>query len=255
MKNKASKIVAISALSIGAILTNFGLSSTVSAAEYKSNLIVEFSPSNELVKPVDPTDPSKTLEDGAGPVDPTDPSGPNPGTEGPLSIDYASSLDFGTQKITSTDQVYNAVAQKFGDGSSRGDGPNYIQVTDNRGLETGWSLSVKQQGQFLTADNEELTGAELVFSNGVVNTASISPKPSAVKNSFSLTPDGNGTAVNIMAAKNGEGAGTYVLAFGDNSSGGKSISLKVPGKATKYAKKYSTSLLWRLQDVPAPGGE
>jgi hypothetical protein len=34
------------------------------------------------------------------PVDPTDPNGPEPGTPGPLSIDYASSFDFGTQKIS-----------------------------------------------------------------------------------------------------------------------------------------------------------
>ncbi|WP_167629013.1 WxL domain-containing protein [Listeria valentina] len=253
MKQKTIKIAAVSALTAGVALTNFGLSFTASAAapaDYKSNVIVQFSPSDQIVKPVDPTDPSKTPEDGKGPIDPTDPKGPQPGTPGPLSIDYASSLDFGTQKITSTDEVYHAAAQKFGD-ASRGDGPNYVQVTDNRGTETGWFLKVKQQGQFVSTDNKELTGAELVFSNGVVNTISVSPKPSVVKSSFSLTPDGNGVAENIMAAKVGEGAGTYVLAFGDDTSGGDSISLKVPGSTTKYADKYATTLLWTLEDTPS----
>ncbi|WP_256869283.1 WxL domain-containing protein, partial [Enterococcus thailandicus] len=54
----------------------------------------------------DPTDP-------VDPTDPTDPEGPNPGTNGPLSIDYASSLDFGVQKITSKDQIYFAASQKY----------------------------------------------------------------------------------------------------------------------------------------------
>ncbi|EUJ33414.1 cell surface protein with WxL domain [Listeria floridensis FSL S10-1187] len=220
------------------------------AVDYKSNLLVEFTPNDEITLPVDPTNPSVSFDPREGPTDPTDPSGPQKGTAGPLSIDYASSLSFGTQKISPVDQVYQAEAQKFG--GSRGDGPNYIQVTDNRGTEAGWSLKVKQQGQFTSeTDKKELVGAELVFSNGTINTASTSPKPSTVQSTFSLTPDGTGVAEKIMAASAGEGSGTYVLAFGDDASAAKSISLKVPGKSTKYADKYSTTLLWTLEDTPA----
>ncbi len=61
---------------------------------YTSNGIVEFTPSEEPTNLVDPTDPTNPVD----PIDPTDPEGPNPGTNGPLSIDYASSLDFGVQK-------------------------------------------------------------------------------------------------------------------------------------------------------------
>ena len=79
------------------ILGSLGMTSQAFAEDggsYTSNGIVEFTPSEEPTNPVDPTDPTNPVD----PIDPTDPEGPNPGTNGPLSIDYASSLDFGVQK-------------------------------------------------------------------------------------------------------------------------------------------------------------
>ncbi|MEQ6357165.1 WxL domain-containing protein [Lysinibacillus sp. M3] len=236
------------------MLTCFVLGGSVTSyaadgGEYQSNAIIEFEAATDIITPpVDPTDPGTPVD----PVDPTDPNGPKPGTPGPLSIDYASSLDFGKQKITSTNQVYKAKAQKF---KKRGDGPNYVQVTDNRGTEKGWSLQVKQNGQFKSASGNVLTGAEITFNNGSVNTASASPKPSIAKSTFSLKPDGTGVAENIMAAKAGEGSGTYVLAFGDDNTAADSIELSIPGATTKYAEKYSTTLTWTLADVPEEDGE
>ncbi|RDX01007.1 WxL domain-containing protein [Listeria kieliensis] len=209
--------------------------------EYQSNAIVEFEPSTDKTDPTDPNDPDGKP---VGPIDPTDPDGPKPGTDGPLSIDYASSLDFGKQKITSADEVYTAKAQKF---TELADGPNYVQVTDNRGTESGWTLKVKQEAQFKTADGKELTGAAITFTNGVVNTVSESPKPSIFANKVTLVP---GTEASMLAAKDGEGAGTHVLAFGNNDTAAESIKLAVPGKSTKYAKKYSTQLTWTLSDTP-----
>ncbi|MHC5251649.1 WxL domain-containing protein [Listeria kieliensis] len=249
MKHKTIKVVAASALTAGVALTSFGMSTTASAVDYNTNVVVEFDINDQITKPVDPTDPAKTPEDGKGPLDPTKPGGPTEGTPGPLSIDYASSFDFGKQKISSTDEVYWAAPQKFGD-ESRGDGPNYVQVTDNRGTEAGWTLKVKQQGQFLSEqDKKELTGAQLVFDNATVDTASVSARPSAPK-TFTLTPDQDGVAEPIMAAQAGQGSGTYVLRFGDDANAGDSVSLKVPGSTTKYKDKYSTTLLWTLEDTP-----
>ncbi|MBK5491840.1 WxL domain-containing protein [Bacillus sp. TH13] len=244
MKNNLKTLGVTATMATGLMLTGGVSAFAADGGEYNSNAIIEFEPSTEITPPVDPTDPEIPV----GPVDPTDPEGPNPGTNGPLSIDYASSLDFGKQKITSTDQVYKAAAQKFN--GERGEGPNYVQVTDNRGTEKGWSLQVKQNGQFKSDSGKELTGAEITFNNSVVNTASESKKPSIVKSSFNLTPEGTGVAQNIMSAKAGEGAGTYVLAFGDDNTAADSIELSVPGKTTKYAEKYSTSLIWTLTDVP-----
>ncbi|HDR8523682.1 WxL domain-containing protein [Bacillus toyonensis] len=57
-------------------------------------------------------------------------------------------------------------------------------------------------------------------------------------------------AENIISAKAGEGTGTHILAFGDDNTVKDGIELSVPGKTTKYAEKYSTSLTCTLADVP-----
>lgn len=218
---------------------------------YQSNGMVEFRASEDPTNPVDPTDPTDPIQ----PIDPTDPEGPNPGTNGPLSIDFASSLDFGVQKITSEDQVYYAAAQKYQSLDEEGkptgiikEGPNFVQVTDNRGTESGWTLKVNQDGQFTSASGKELTGAEITFKNGHVVTISESGKP-AGQETMTLNPDG--TQQNVMVASAGNGAGTYLLDWGtDAETGAKSIELNVPGATTKYAEKYSTKLVWTLTDVP-----
>lgn len=61
---------------------------------YTSNGAITFEPDTDPTKPVNPTNPDEKVE----PEDPTDPTGPKPGTAGPLSIDYASSFQFGAQK-------------------------------------------------------------------------------------------------------------------------------------------------------------
>ncbi len=218
----------------------------VDGGEYTSNGAVTFEANTDPTKPVDPTNPVDPIK----PVDPTDPTGPKPGTNGPLSIDYASSLDFGTQKITSTDEVYKAKAQKYLDkADAEKTGPNFVQVTDNRGLESGWVLRVKQNGQFKTTENQELTGAAVTFKNGNVVTNSTSEKPSG-QATIKLSPENAST--NVMSAANGQGAGTYLLAWGtDAATGAESIELSVPGSTTKYAKQYKTTFTWTLADIPA----
>ncbi len=224
-----------------------GLAAPVSsiAAEYDSHGAITFEASDDPTGPIDPTDPEKPID----PVDPLDPDGPGEGTAGPLSIDYASSLDFGTQKISSVNETYKAKAQKYQD-SEGGEkiGPNFVQVTDNRGLETGWSLQVKQNDQFATDEGDVLTGAQVSFKNGNVVTASTSAKPTG-KATIALAPTDEYT--DVMTAADKQGAGTYLLAWGDNeATGAESIELTVPGATTKYAKQYTTTFTWQLTDTP-----
>ncbi len=81
-------------------------------AAYHSNGQIVFEPNTEPTDPISPTDPDP--ENPIKPVDPTTPDGkPEPGTNGPLSIDFASSLYFGTQKITSKTEIYHAALQKY----------------------------------------------------------------------------------------------------------------------------------------------
>lgn len=54
-----------------------------------------------------------------------------------------------------------------------------------------------------------------------------------------------------MNAAAGQGAGTFLLDWGtDETTGGQSVSLSVPGSTTKYAEKYATTLTWTLTDTP-----
>lgn len=213
-------------------------------AEYETKGAITFEADTNPTDPVDPTDPTKPVE----PIDPTDPTGPKPGTNGPLSIDFASSFQFGPQKITTITKDYYAKLQTFKDGTN---GPNYVQVTDKRGTQEGWTLAVTQNGQFKTAANEELEGATLQLANGT--TASImddSYKPTVVAQN-QLTPS---VESNLMTATKGKGMGTWLYKFGaDTTEGAQSIRLSVPGKAVKLAKEYTTTITWNLKSAPANG--
>lgn len=154
-------------------------------------------------------------------------------------------------KITSKDQTYFAATQKYktvGATDEVKEGPNYVQVTDNRGTEAGWSLKVKQEGQFKSTSGKELTGAAITFKNGNVVTASDSGKPTGPA---TITLNSDGSQSDVMSAAKGNGAGTYLFDWGtDATTAAKSIELTVPGSTTKYAEKYATKLTWTLTDAP-----
>lgn len=268
------KITLLSTLAILATfsgpVSSFAATGSVGADEdnnYKSNGIVGFKPSDgttDPTNPVDPVDPGNPVL----PVDPTDPVGPGPGTKGPLTIDFASSFDFGRENlISSEDQVYNALAQKYQryvkdeatgemvpEVDANGekvlvDGPNYVQVTDNRGTAAGWTLSVQQDTELKTEDGKTLEGAVIHLTNGNVRTASSDVGVNANENGkVDLTV---GAAKPIMNAPKDHGANTYLLDWGtDAASGATSVQLSVPGKSTKLAKEYSTTLTWTISEAP-----
>ena len=139
--------------------------------------------------------------------------------------------------------TYYAETQKYKDNAGADqEGPNFVQVSDNRGTETGWTLKVKQNGQFKTEANQELTAAKVTLSNGRVVSASQSAKPTTAPATIELNPTGAESVV--MAAGDKEGAGTYLMSWGDSVDTAKtSISLEVPGSTTKYAKNTRQLLL------------
>ena len=214
-------------------------------ATYDSKGSITYVVPTDPTDPVDPLDPTHPVT----PVDPTDPTKPvEPGTAGPLSIDFASSFDFGNQSITSSDMTYYAVAQSFSDGHS---GPNYVQVTDNRGTLSGWTLSVLQNAQFSTGGTGAgsiLDGAQISLSNGHIVSASATPADQYAATT-SLVPGAQSGM--ILGAISGNGAGTSLLAFGTDATADTSVSLTVPGATTKLAETYTTVLTWTLSDTPA----
>lgn len=238
---KLTKLIALSFVTCSGVVV---VSPVVQAAgdggKVTSSGIIGFVANTDIVTPVDPLDPEN-------PILPVDPE--NPGTAGPLSIDYVSTIRFGeSNKTSGKHEVYWAELDKFTD--SKGNAttrPNYIQVTDSRGSNAGWHLTVTQEAQFMNQTNE-LEGAELTFANGVLNTADDGATPE-IKTPLTLSP---GVATDVLNAKANEGTGTWAAVFGkDNTEGEKSVSLSVPGKTKKVEGKYTTALTWDLTDAPA----
>lgn len=259
MKKATKKAAAIAAVLGVVSISPLSAYADEKNATYESNGVVEFIPSTDPTNPVDPTDPDPNPEKPVKPVDPTDPNGPNPGTNGPLSIDYASSLDFGVNKITNKDMTYYAKAQELRSDEGSTYVPNYVQISDNRGTNAGWTLTVKQEGQLSndTTQNKELTGSQIKFVDPTVasKTEVTPPTPADV-----ITLDPNGAESLVMSAKQSAGAGLWVDRWGtvEEMTGDqgekvqktKAISLTIPGKTPKDAVKYSTKLTWNLSDVP-----
>lgn len=191
--------------------------------------------------PVDPTDPNTD-----NPVTPTDPH--EPSTSGPLSIDYVSNLYFGEQKTTGSEMTYYADLDHMKDSTGKDiDRPNFVQVTDKRGSNAGWNLTVTQDSQFKNGDNE-LAGATLKLANATLSTANDGTAPKA-ETSVELTV---GKAVPVMSAEADQGTGTWLDRFGKDEEEGKtSVSLTVPGDTKKVQGEYATSLTWTLTDTPA----
>ncbi|MHC5251065.1 WxL domain-containing protein [Listeria kieliensis] len=249
-------IAPVAAMSVFAATSLTAFAEESSIKEYQSNGVVEFIPNPDPTDPVDPNNPD--LNNPVIPIDPTDPDGPNPGTEGPLSIDYASSLDFGVNKITNSDETYYAKAQELNRATDSWV-PNYVQISDHRGTNAGWTLTVSQEGQFKNdaTQNKVLTGSEISFADAEAASNVESVTAPDVK-SFTVDPEGAESLV--MSAKATAGAGTWVDRFGHveemtDDQGNtiqktKAISLTVPGKTAKDAVKYSTKLTWKLSDVP-----
>ncbi|KRK46133.1 WxL domain-containing protein [Dellaglioa algida] len=206
----------------------------------------------DSVDPTDPVDPTNPVD----PIDPTDPV--DPGTAGPLSIDYISNLDFGTDhKVSGTTATYYAkpIAAKDKDGKDV-KRSNYLQVTDNRGTNAGWKLSVTQNKQFNNG-TADLDGAALKMTGQVFNSTNMdaTTTPTAL-NSGVITPT-IGQDVQVVAAAKGQGMGTWTDSFGTYVDGNentdasmKAISLEVPGKTAKaVGTTYSTDLTWTLTDA------
>lgn len=221
----------------------------VNAVDYTSQGSVTFEADTSKTDPVDPLDPTTPVK----PTDPVDPSGPNPGTTGPVSIDFASSFQFGkNQKISTLDKIYYAQPQTYtrNGATSSTTGPNYIQVTDKSGTKNGWNLSVKQEKQFSTSENDNLDGATLSFTNANAYSAVDNAYAPTIVNGSTETKLTPGTSLIIMNAPQNKGMGTWLYRLGNQTTANSSVKLSVPGKSVKLAKEYKTSLTWTLANTP-----
>lgn len=212
-------------------------SATTTAAENRdgtTKITATFTANSKEVTPVDP-----------GTKKPTDKGDNNNGGKpgGGLSLIYVSNkLDFGSHEIDAiNDNTYTA-----GEKDSATDGlydgkTDLIEVSDVRGTNGGWTLSVT--GSTLTGtDGAKIKGATLALPAGSVsNTGADSNGATAT----AVTDALNGSAATVLSAKANTGAGVTMdqIQPGD-------IKLMIPANTAK-AQAYSSTLTWSLSDTPA----
>lgn len=268
---KLVKYGAVAALSTALLASGVAGFTDVKAAEkqdgsedgyertFNSDSNVNFIPSSGPTGPIDPTDPTNP--------DPGEPEPPKEGTDGPLSIDYASDFAFGTQEITTETKTYLAKPQTYKDSDKLT--PTYVQVTDKRGSNAGWSLNLKQDGQFKSdgTQNEYLEGAELHFLEGEAVTNGKGTTPSTHEAKLDAV---GGSYSKIMTAKEAEGSGTWATMFGGaeglvdtevldadgevvTEKRDSGVTLTIPGDTQTDATEYKTTLTWQLTNEPGNG--
>lgn len=175
---------------------------------------------------------------------------PPPEIYGPLRIDFVSNFDFGIQDLNdSTGGLFYANTQRW-----VGDTPNsplFTQVTDLRGTQEGWRLTLLQPEQFRNLDGF-LRGAQLRFQNvSVTNTSGQLPTQSMPA---ILEP---GVLTEVANAASLHGMGTTHVLFGtiENALGDTTpdVQLSVPEYALPAGTEdliFQTTLLWVLENTP-----
>ncbi|MHC5251081.1 WxL domain-containing protein [Listeria kieliensis] len=227
-------VLGVSAVTIPAYAADGG--------ETSSRASISFEKKSTGTKPENPNG-------GGGTITPVDPEPVVP-TVGPLSIDYISNIHFGSQKISGQDETYKAELDKVKDDMTGNEitVPHYVQVTDDRGSNAGWKLTVSQGGQFKhSISSKELAKASLSFASPKASSSTTAASKAPTVKTFTLNP--NGTAAEVMTASADKGMGTWLDVFGTNAD--TAISLMVPGDTAKEEGKYQTTLTWTLADTPA----
>lgn len=255
MTNK--KILGLTGLAtLGLALSPLGVvSADDNGGALDSNAQVTFTADNDSKSPLDPTTPANPdgTQNPVSPIDTVTGTTPNPGTTGLLTVDFASSFNFGSHTISSVNKTYNALPQSYSQKdeskATATSGPNFVQVTDLRsGSAKGWSLKVKQIGDFKTTDGTSLVGAQINIANGNVLNGN-GGADTISKHSANIAVSTADT--DVMGAKTGEGFGTWLYRMGNNDTAGSSVTLTVPGSSAKEAAAYRTTLTWTLTDSPA----
>lgn len=221
----------------------------------------------EIVNPVDPGGPVVT------PVPPV-------GTEGLLRLDQVPTLDFGTVEIKGSEVKTGAKyvrLNKVGTEDLAFYTPAYIQLTDQRGNNGGWTVTTKMsaftamESDIPVAGVDTLEGATVTFKNGqltnhsgVTGSALTDILPTAYSNVV-LSAENMATDKKIMGAEAGKGTGIWVNNFYDTQGGtvsvppssqdaevaDSSIELAIPGTAKKSKDyTYVSTITWTVSSTP-----
>lgn len=158
---------------------------------------------------------------------------------GGLHLTTPNIIDFGTKGLTGNNEVYKT---KLG---------GVLKIEDFRGNHAGWNLTA-QASQFKNEDDYELPKGSLSISGpSTVTTENAqgvptvdgyqSPAPDKELKELTVVDD---SAVSIIGASAGNGAGTYNVDLGDNS-----LELTVDPTTAKKGT-YTSTVTWTLENTP-----
>ncbi len=165
-------------------------------------------------------------------------------------MDFVSQFQFGTVGIRSETTTYDALPQKLLHSAYPNDNlrPNYVQVSDRRRENSGWTLRATLRTPFESDEGHQLNGARILLNNiDVATTRENVSDPPTFKPQATLTV---GQAEVIAQANANEGRGTWVQRFGDRETMDQSVKLEVPVSAAPQATRYTATILWELSFVP-----
>lgn len=238
------KLSRMAVVSVLGITTFVGASQSIFAATDgvpsvgNSDASITFLEGTGPISPVDPEKPTDPLN----PTDPSNPTDPPTGNTGALTLDYVSSVDFGSHNISSSTQVYSSKSKK-----------PFIQVSDFRGTGAGWTVTAKASN--FSSDGgttASLPGAVLTFKNGAVISPDVSDAP-IPEQTVTLNADGTASS-KVVSAKPGTGKFTWLTKwFGvtpnDVNSLNDNVTLTIPAGAASVGAHEAT-VTWTLTDAP-----
>ncbi|EAC5342571.1 WxL domain-containing protein [Listeria monocytogenes] len=279
MTSRTVKVTTASLLALGLIVApvlSGDFASAATSVTKDSKGIVKFdkstTPDPDPVNP-DPVDPDPVIPD------PTDPP---VGTDG-LWILAVSDWDFGTHNVSSLSSgalnVHAAddTISTYVDANDNGqqDLPGevsvtkkvtpYAQISDVRGTNTGWTLSVTGSAfKDSSTPAKTIPGAELTIPKSTVSSATSTAQAPTGYDSVTISMTG-GAAVPVMAAKDmqtatptnfndDQGMGTWTDSFGSQAVSATDTSkpkLSIPKNVVVADGTYQSTLTWTLSDTPA----
>ncbi|EAF1162004.1 WxL domain-containing protein [Listeria monocytogenes] len=279
MKSRTVKVTTASLLALGLIVApvlSGDFASAATSVTKDSKGIVKFdkstTPDPDPVNP-DPVDPDPVIPD------PTDPP---VGTDG-LWILAVSDWDFGTHNVSSlssgalnvhaADDTISTYVDANGNGQQDLPGEvsvtkkvtPYAQISDVRGTNTGWTLSVTGSAfKDSSTPAKTIPGAELTIPKSTVSSATSTAQAPTGYDSVTISMTG-GAAVPVMAAKDmqtatptnfndDQGMGTWTDSFGSQAVSATDTSkpkLSIPKNVVVADGTYQSTLTWTLSDTPA----
>lgn len=216
---------------------------------------IEFTPSEDEELQVIPPEGGPEVV-----IPPTD-----PGVTGPLSIVKAPQMNFGSQVISNQDKTYNMIAETeaLKETGERVPYVSFAQVQDVRGNNAGWDLKVSMSEFTSLTQNDVLTGAEIEFVDSRIQYEGINQENAPSNHAAGLVLSPNNSAVSVMTAKAGQGAGASSVVWGNQEKLNElhadeevevvendMIRLSVPGSTAKDATTYTSTLSWELTSTP-----